>query len=104
MVARVSYEDDDRETVRESMIAAMLAAKRELDALATELRALRRELAARRAVDGWMGASELRQMWRARSGAWVAGERLSPSYEAQCATAPDYPALAAALGLEVEDG
>ena len=33
MVARVSYADDEDERVRESMIEAMLAARRELDAM-----------------------------------------------------------------------
>ena len=65
---------------------------------AEELAALRRELSARRAVDGWL------RQWNhhlevEHDGLHVRGPNRGPFH----IEAPDYPALAAALGLEVED-
>ena len=71
---------------------------------AEELAALRRELSARRAVDGWLREEHPdRYLYWAGTG-WTAAhtdpETDEPEYDAHGAT---YPALAAALGLEVED-
>ena len=67
-------------------------------AMASENRALRRELAARRAVDGWLWE------WSQRRLAVEIDERLRAYREdGSWVEAPDYPALVAALGLEVED-
>jgi hypothetical protein len=67
---------------------------------AEELAALRRELAARRAVDRWLRAASCRSL---RVTDW--GELFATTWddgrERRNARAPDYPALAAALGLEV---
>ena len=66
-------------------------------AMASENRALRRELAARRAVDGWLWE------WSQRRLAVEIDERLRAYREdGSWVEAPDYPALVAALGLEVE--
>jgi hypothetical protein len=69
---------------------------------AAELAALRRELAARRAVDGWLRADSCRSL---RVTDW--GELFATTWddgrERTNARAHDYPALAAALGLEVGD-
>ena len=69
---------------------------------AEELAALRRELASRRAVDGWLRADSCRSL---RVTDW--GELFATTWddgrERRNARAPDYPALAAALGLEVEE-
>jgi hypothetical protein len=73
-----------------------LSALADLDEATAELRALRRELAARRAVDRWL------RQWNhhlevEHDGLHVRGPNRGPFH----IEAPDYPALAAALGLEV---
>jgi hypothetical protein len=76
-----------------------LSALADLDEATAELRALRRELAARRAVDGWLRENGDRYLEvGVLSGRLNACEGLTRLV----ASAPDYPALAAALGLEVE--
>ena len=70
---------------------------------AEELAALRRELSARRAVDGWLRDDEGMRALGVLDGLLTA--ILWPDDDGQelhC-QAPTYPALAAALGLEVED-
>ena len=69
---------------------------------AEELAALRRELAARRAVDGWLGESNSRYLEVGiLSGLLNAVER-HRDVDGIVAAGATYPALAAALGLEVE--
>lgn len=95
MLAECAPARDDRERI----VSAVLAANNEHVALLTELRALRRELAARRAVDGWIRENGDRYLevgvLSGRLNACQAGKLI--------AHGADYPALAAALGLEVED-
>jgi hypothetical protein len=70
---------------------------------AEELAALRRELAARRAVDGWLGESNSRYLEVGiLSGLLNAVER-HRDVDGVVAAGATYPALVAALGLEVED-
>jgi len=70
---------------------------------AEELAALRRELAARRAVDGWLGESNGRYLEVGiLSGLLNAVER-HRDVDGVVAAGATYPALVAALGLEVED-
>ncbi len=87
------------EVVGESRDVEKDAMREMIASLQEENRALRRELAARRAVDGWLAGSSLRRI------AVIMPERvliaLADGWTA--ATGIDYPALAAALGLEVED-
>jgi hypothetical protein len=71
--------------------------------MASEDRELRRELAARRAVDGWLGESNSRYLEVGMlSGLFNAVER-HRDVDGIVAAGATYPALAAALGLEVED-
>lgn len=68
-----------------------------------EIRALRRDLAARRAVDGWLLERE-----GMRAIGWIDGLLTALEFDDAgdqrfVAQAPSHPALAAALGLEVED-
>lgn len=72
--------------------------------LLADLRALRRELAARRAVDGWLRASSyLRAIAINADGDVAAGVEGADQHWHTVAKSPTYPALAAALGLEVEE-
>ena len=69
---------------------------------AEELAALRRELAARRAVDRWLRADSCRSL-RVTDWGDVCATIWEDGHERIVAMKSDYPALAAALGLEVED-
>lgn len=66
-----------------------------------ELRTIRRELAARRAVDRWLQEREGMRAIGLIDGLLTALEFDDNGDQRFVAQAPDYPALAAALGLEV---
>jgi len=68
--------------------------------MASENRELRRELAARRAVDGWLRDGPISRTLMCIGTSKV---RTVDARIGEYRDAPDYAALAAALGLEVED-
>jgi hypothetical protein len=77
---------------------------RAVEAMRAELAELRAELAARRAIDGWLRVHRNRFVWRDRVGTLCASTHDVHVGVEHDAEAPTYPELCSALGIEVTDG
>lgn len=75
-----------------------------LRSVVEEREAMRAELSARRALDGWLGDGDTTKHWRTIQHLSHGILRAQDHYAGRCEEATTHAALCAALGIEVTDG